>query len=95
MYGTVARAKVKPGGMEALHATMDDRDETPGAVAVYVYQMDADPNEIYIVAVFESKETYVANAESPDQHAQYEKMMQWLESEPEWHDGEIVFATQY
>jgi quinol monooxygenase YgiN len=95
MYGTVARARVKPGGIEALHASMDDGNETSGAVAVYVYQMDADPNEIYIVAVFDSRETYVANAESSEQNARFEQMMQWLEAEPEWHDGEIVFANQF
>lgn len=92
MYGTIARMKVKPGGLEALKQIGEtDRTMPPGMVTQYVYQMDADPNELYLVVVFESKEAYVANAQSPEQHAQYEKLRAWFEADPEWHDGEIVF----
>jgi quinol monooxygenase YgiN len=91
MYGTIARLKVKPGGLEALKQMSEDRTASPGSVASYIYQMDADPNELYLVAVFESKEAYVANAQRPEQHAEYEKLRAWLEADPEWHDGEIVF----
>jgi quinol monooxygenase YgiN len=91
MYGTVARMKVKPGGLEALKQMSEDMTAPPGSVTSYIYQMDADPNELYLVVVFESKEAYVANAQRPEQHAEYEKLRAWLEADPEWHDGEIIF----
>ncbi len=94
MYGTIARMKVKPGGIEALRRISEGQEPPPGAVAFYAYQMDADSNEVYMVAVFESKEAYVANAQSPEQHVQYQQWMEWFEAEPEWHDGEIVYAEQ-
>jgi hypothetical protein len=53
--------------------------------------MDQDPNEVYLVAMFESKAAYVANANSPEQHQDFLQLMDYLESEPEWHDGEIVW----
>jgi quinol monooxygenase YgiN len=96
MYGTVAKLRVKPGGLEKLKEWSPDGDDRDrGAVAVYAFQMDDDPNELYMVAVFESKEAYVANAESPEQDERYRKMLQWLEGEPEWHDGEIIHYQQY
>jgi quinol monooxygenase YgiN len=95
MYGTVARMKAKPGAFEALKNRVRDPDQTSGAVAVYVYQMDADPNELYMVAVFESKEAYRANAEKPETHEGYLEMMKHLEAEPEWNDGEVVWFEQF
>lgn len=96
MYGTVAKIRVKPGGLEKLDEWGPEEDaQSAGAVAVYAFQMDEDPNEAYMVAVFESKEAYVTNAESPEQDARYREMLQWIEGEPEWHDGEIVYSEQY
>jgi len=62
----------------------------PGSVAGYVYQMDDDPNVLYLAVMFESKEAYQANADRPETNADFEKMMQFLVAEPEWHDGEVV-----
>ena len=96
MYGTVAKLKVKPGAIDELkNWAPDERDPTSGAVAIYAFQMDDDPNEVYTIAVFESKEAYSANAGSPEQDKRYRQMLKWLEREPEWHDGEIVYHEQY
>jgi hypothetical protein len=37
-------------------------------VETIVLQADADPSELWLVALFESKEEYHANAGSPEQH---------------------------
>jgi quinol monooxygenase YgiN len=94
MYGTVARMKVKPGFTEAMERIYGGQEMPAGAVAFYAYQMDADPNELYMVAIFESKEAYVANAQSAESDAQYQQWLEWLDAEPEWHDGEIVYAER-
>ena len=96
MYGTIAKMKVKPGAIEAMAKwTPEQEVEDRGAVAVYAFQMDEKDDEVYTVAIFESKEAYVDNANSPEQDARYRKMLEWLEGEPEWHDGEIVYSKQY
>jgi quinol monooxygenase YgiN len=56
--------------------------------------MDANPNELYLVAVFESKEAYESNANSPEQDARFREMMEMLAAEPEWHDGEIIYGMK-
>jgi quinol monooxygenase YgiN len=94
VYGTVARIRIKPGMEAQLQAEMDAFKErrVPGFVAEYVFRMDADPDETYMVAIFASKEAYRANANSPDQDAQYQRLVQLWEGEPEWHDGEIIHS---
>lgn len=94
MYGTIAKMRMKPGGLEALRDRFEGREPPDGAVASYLFQMDANPSEYYLVAVSESEEAYRASSESPEMHQNYVKMLKWLEGEPEWHDGKIVHAEQ-
>lgn len=94
MYGTVARMRAKPGMQPQLADQMREFEaaHVPGTRAVYIYRMDANPNEYYIAVVFDSREAYVANANSPEQDARYRKLVALLDSEPEWHDGAIVYS---
>jgi quinol monooxygenase YgiN len=94
MYGTVAKMRMKPGAEAQLQEQMQGFETlgVPGYVSSTVYRMDDDPNEIYLAVVFDSRETYHANAQSPEQDARYREMLALLEGEPEWHDGEIVYS---
>ena len=91
MYDTVARMRFKPGMAQGFFKMMEQSGQQrriPGSIAYYAYRMDKDPNEYYLVVIFESKEAYVAN--SPEQNEDFMQLMELLESEQEWHDGEIV-----
>jgi quinol monooxygenase YgiN len=90
MYGTIARVKIDPTKIEELTTLGDSMGTAPGQVAGYVYRMDADPGELFLVAVFESKEAYWANAQSSEQHERFMQLRALLLEDPEWHDGEIV-----
>lgn len=92
MYGTIARLRVKPG-QEANLRQMGEQaaSEIPGFAFQYVYRSDSDPQEFWLVVGFDSKEAYVANAQSPEQDARYQQFRQLLDADPEWHDGEIVY----
>jgi quinol monooxygenase YgiN len=94
MYGTVARLQVKPGALEALMAWggTDESVKIPGYVSEYVFQMDDNPNELYLAIIFTDKASYVANAQSPAQQARYAEMRTMLAADPEWHDGTVIFA---
>ena len=52
--------------------------------------MDAELNVYYLTVLFDSRESYRANAESPEQDVRYREMRALLESEPEWHDGQVI-----
>lgn len=92
MYGTVAHARIKAGAEERMTAMMREFAglSVPGYRATYVYRMDSDPREIYMAVVFDSKEAYDRNADSPEQDQRYREMLELLEGAPEWHDGEIT-----
>ena len=94
MYGTIARMRVKPGMWDKLVAVTaaEDRLNIPGHKDTKLYRMDADSNECYLVVVFDSKEAYDRNADSPEQDARYREFVQFLDGEPEWHDGEVVYS---
>jgi quinol monooxygenase YgiN len=95
MYGTIARFRIKPGVKEEFIETMDSfgGDVISGWVADYYFQMDNDPDEFYLVAIFQDKDTYLANADSPEQHERYLKFRSYLADDPEWHDGFIASGT--
>lgn len=93
MYGTVARLRLKPGSEPQMQELMREYESLPlrGHVRTTVYRLDADSSEYYMAVVFEDRDSYRANADSPEQHARYEKMVAILDGEPEWHDGEIAY----
>jgi antibiotic biosynthesis monooxygenase (ABM) superfamily enzyme len=94
MYGTVARMRLKPGmeaAMDAYSAQVQ-ANPIPGHVATYIYRMDADSNQYIMATIFESKDAYFANANSPEQNARYEQMVALLDGPPEWNDGEVIYS---
>jgi antibiotic biosynthesis monooxygenase (ABM) superfamily enzyme len=75
-----------------IEAIVRDYENTPppGYIGEYIYRLDSDPQTYIMAVMFESKEAYFANADSPEQDAEYRKFRDLLESDPEWMDGKIV-----
>jgi quinol monooxygenase YgiN len=96
MYGTVARMRLRPGVEAQLVQAQRgfESQRVPGFVAAYIYRMDDDPNTCFLTVVFDSKESYAANARSPEQDARFQQIRALLESDPEWHDGEIISSPR-
>ena len=91
MYGTICNLKVKDSHEGDPLEAMDERSgEIEGAVAWLLMRRDDENADLVGVAVFESKSDYVANANSPGQHEALTKMMEHLECEPSWTDGEYI-----
>ncbi len=97
MYGTVARIKIKPGTIDQFSAVSDEMtaDSGHGEVALMVFQSSNNPDELYLVAVFEDEEKYYANADRPETDASFRKMAQHFAEDPQWHDGEVVYFKQF
>jgi heme-degrading monooxygenase HmoA len=100
MFGTVAHMRTIPGGHEALEEYLRNFDDptlgrVPGSSLAYLFQLDRDPQEVIFVSVFESREAYLANARSQRQDERYRALRKVLESEPRWHDGEVLRFTRF
>lgn len=95
MYGTLAHFRIKPGTRDEFIRAMDSLGDAviPGWVADYYFQMNRDSDEFYLVAIFQDRETYTANADSAEQHERYLKFRSFLVDDPEWNDGMVVSAT--
>ena len=95
MYGTIAHFRIRPGTRYEFVTIMDSFGNETIAVwmADYYFQMEGDPEEFYLVAIFKDKESYLANADSPEQHERYLKFRSFLVADPEWNDGFIVSGT--
>ena len=50
---------------------------------------------LYLVVMFSDKQSYVDYSESADSQSRYEKMLPLVESEPEWHDGRVIFHRKF
>ena len=93
MWGTIARMQLRPEVPEAyLMAQISawNIDRPTGMVSVTFYRSDGDPRELWLVAMFENKEAYRKNADSPAQHSAYLTLRSCLERDPEWHDVDEI-----
>jgi quinol monooxygenase YgiN len=91
MYGTVARTRVKPENREKLREVFERQQmqaTIEGFVTSYVL-FENESDVMWLVAVFEDRESYDRNAGDPAQHERYLEYRALMEADPEWHDGTI------
>ena len=93
MYGTVARVKAKPGFLEEIENSLKQR-HPKGFIRLIVYRLDSDTDEYYMAVLFEDKQSYFSNANSPEQDAEYQKLNSYFLEDPVWHDGEVVSVVE-
>jgi quinol monooxygenase YgiN len=94
MFGTIARAKIRPENRTAFEDTirrqMYSEGSVEGFVAGYTVWPEKMDDEVWLVAIFRDRESYVKNADDPAQDARFRELRALLESDPEWTDGEFV-----
>ena len=81
----VDHAEVPAGPLQQSPAA---EREVAGYVTSYML-FENDSDVCWLFAVFEDFHSYTANADSPEQDAQYREFRALMESDPEWHDGVI------
>jgi len=94
MYGTIARIHPRPDRTAELQKLMDEygaEGRTPaGYRHSFIFRPDENPYErptLFLIALFDDRATYRANAESPEQDAEYRRLRELLEDDPDWMDG--------
>ncbi len=92
MYGTIARMRLLPGAEEMFRAYWEALKDNsiPGWVSTTVTHAADDPDEIWLMVLFEDKESYLRNSESKNQDARYSRMRGCLRDDPEWNDIELI-----
>lgn len=90
MYGTIFNLNVKSGHKEKLIELMKNQARNPEGMLAWFLMHPDDDEDLIGVAVFENKDAHLANANNPDQHEYFMAIMEHLNSEPTWTDGEYV-----
>jgi quinol monooxygenase YgiN len=97
MFGSVFRLTPLPGHEQTMIELMErwNRERRPkveGFVAAYVYKSESRSGEYVNAVVFKDRESYMKNADDPEQDRWYREIRAHLASDPEWEDGEVVYA---
>jgi quinol monooxygenase YgiN len=93
MYGTIMRAKIKPGQQDAFRRQAMQSggpDSASGWISSEFAVEDKDPNRIVGIIRFKDKESYVKNANAPRTNDNYNQMLSFFEAPPEWIDIHYV-----
>jgi antibiotic biosynthesis monooxygenase (ABM) superfamily enzyme len=92
MYGTVARAHVRPENREKLLEVLTKYEEleVPGYRSSHIMFPENRENEVIMAVWFDDRDSYRKNAEDPAQHERYLDYRALMEDEPEWSDGEWI-----
>jgi quinol monooxygenase YgiN len=95
MYGTVAMCTVAPENVEGLRAlaAAEELVGIDGYLGTDMMVPENHPGTLLMVVRFTDRDSYVANAESPDQNARYEEFRALMEADPVWYDGEWITST--
>jgi len=91
---TFWRMKVLPGRVDDLRAFMADdgadRLEDRGWVMSLAGRRKENADEVWGCVTWDTSERYYANADSPEQNAEYVKMRALLAEDPEWFDCDVI-----
>jgi quinol monooxygenase YgiN len=88
------KIKAKPGERDAVIGMFDQwqKDRMPkakGYVRSILTSNLKNPDEFMAGVMFDSKESYDANSNDPDQGAWYKDLRSHLAADPEWFDGKL------
>ncbi len=92
MFGTIAIIKPMAGKEQELVTKLNEwwdtrRNDVRGAIASSLHRNGA---ELIMSVVFESEQTYRANASDPAQDKWYQEVRALLAEDPKWMDGEVL-----
>src|SRR2546427_9991570 len=93
MYGTIMRAKIKPGQFDAFKRysqAQGSPTDASGWISSEFAVEDKDPNRIVGIIRFKDKESYVKNANAPPTNDNYKQMLAFFEAPPERIDVNYV-----
>jgi len=98
MYGTIMRARVKPGRRAEYEKLMKEMVPSADAYGQGLHSIEAawedkDPNRLVMIVHFKDRESYMANAERSETDEQYRQQLDFLEGEPEWIDVNYAMYT--
>jgi hypothetical protein len=91
VFGSVFKIRPKPGKFDAIMEMNQREYRERGTIAGWQssHVLRESSGDVWILAIFDSEDSYRKNAASPDQDKRYRQLREMIEADPEWHDGTI------
>lgn len=94
MYGSVGRIQIKPGRVSDLKRYIQGVDGKPGVLAMTLVGKDGSTSDYCWIIVWSDKVAHDAFGGRAEFPAEYQHLLELSAKDPDWHSGEIVFATR-
>lgn len=99
MFGTIARATLKPGQAGKLETFLqewerDIRPKIPGTFVTMMGHEAGQPDQIVFLALAQDEQTYRTLAAMPEQHQFYLRFNEAFTGEPAWEDVEMEWGLR-
>lgn len=99
MFGTIARATLRPGKRPRLDELMEEwkrdvRPKVPGTFVELIGHAAGQPDQIIFVALAQDEATYRNLANLPEQHQFYLKFDEVFTAPPTWEDVEMSWGLR-
>jgi quinol monooxygenase YgiN len=91
MYGSMMRARVKPGRREELERLFEEiapHHLEHGLISAELAWEEHDPNRVVVIIHFRDRDSYTRNAERQQTDSDFRRQLELLDGEPEWTDVE-------
>lgn len=94
MFGTIGRARIKPGSRAQIESLMAEWDATirpriPGEMIRLMGNAAGSPDDVVFVALAKDEATYRNLANMPEQDAWFRRFAEHVEGEVRWEDVEM------
>jgi quinol monooxygenase YgiN len=98
MYGTIFNMRPIRGQEQKVQELFENwererNNNVEGVIGVYLFKNSSRPGIMVGVAIFDSKETFMKNANNPAQDRWYHELRGLLEDDPEWNDSEVILSA--
>lgn len=91
MYGSIMRARVKPGRraeLERLFKEIGPHHQEHGLISAELAWEERNPDRVLVLIHFRDRESYLCNADRPQTNEDFRRQLELLDGEPEWIDVE-------
>ena len=91
MYGSIMRARVKPGRrgeLERLFTEIAPGHQKQGLISAELAWEERDPDRVLVIIHFRDRDSYMRNAERPETDRDFRRQLELLDGQPEWIDIE-------
>ncbi len=93
MFATTGYLSAKPGMENELKEFIENFGKSPEIVSIALFEIGDEKNDFVEYLLWKDKNAHDALTSTPEFSAVYQRLMDLLTKEPDWHSGEMVYTS--